>query len=173
VAGTAGQVGLDVLGAVRILEDDQPVAERLAPAQRVAHRGQGAVGVTGLREAERAGQADQRGPGRGALLGRDPPHQVVRLGVAVHVFGRQLGPAGAAEGLVGAGQQHHRAVRQRRTQPGEEILATHESSVARRETAPDRHTTLLGSVMQMLVTTITVRGIGATVEEGMLCPTSS
>jgi hypothetical protein len=110
------------------------------------------------------GQADQRRAGAGGLLGGDPPDQVVGLGVAVGVFGGELGATCAAQRVLLAGQEHDRTRPQPGAEPGEKIFTSHETGVARRQTAQDRHATLL----TCLVMPITVRGIIATVEEGGL-----
>jgi hypothetical protein len=139
VPGAARQVRLDLLGPVGVLEDDQPVAVRLAPAQRVAYRGQRTVDVARFGQGQMLGQPDQRRPGAGRLLGRDPPHQVVRFGVPVYIFHGQLGTSGATERVLLAGEQHDGAGRQPGAQPGEEVLAAHEAGVPRRQATQDRH----------------------------------
>jgi hypothetical protein len=139
VPGTARQVRLDVLGPVGVLEDDQPVAVRLTPAQRVADRPEGAVDVAGLGQPQLLGEFDQGGAQPGGLLGRDPPHQVVRVGVPVRVLDGELGAPGATELVLGGGQQHNRTVAQEPTDPVEEFLPAHEPGTARRQAATDRH----------------------------------
>jgi hypothetical protein len=139
VPGTAGQVRLDVLGPVRVFEDDQPAAVRLSPAQRVADRAQGPVDVTGLGQLELGGEPDQRGAHAGGLLGRNPPHQVVGVGVPVGILDGELGAPGPAELLLGGGQQRDGAVAEQLPHIGEQAFTPDEARIARRQPTPDRH----------------------------------
>jgi hypothetical protein len=134
---------------VRVLEHHQPVAVRLAAAQRVAYRAQCPVDVPRLRQAEPLRKPHEGGSHPGGLLGRNPPHQLVRVGVPVRVLDRQLGAAGPAELMVGRRKQHHRTVAEHLTHLGEQGFTADETGITRRQSATDRHRAISPLVRQL------------------------
>lgn len=102
VAGTAlREVATQLLGVVRVVEDQQPaVGGHPAPQQVDGLLGGGRDVVAAL-GAEPGGEFGERGDDVVGLLGRYPPDQVVVGHEAVHVLQGHLGLADAAESVQG------------------------------------------------------------------------
>ncbi|GHD40681.1 hypothetical protein GCM10010335_41810 [Streptomyces galbus] len=137
VAGAGGHQVPDLVGVVGSVEDEQPAGERLAAAQRVAHRAQPLPVLGARRQTEFGGEFGQQAAVGHPFLGVDPPHHVVLGAEPVHVFGGELG-------LPDPGHAEHRqdaraglAAVQQVVGVVQERLAAGEAGVAARYVAPD------------------------------------
>lgn len=89
------------------------------------------------REAQAYGELGQGGTDRAALLGGDPPHQIVFAGVPVDVFDGELGLADAAQTVERTGKPGRPLGGQPAVQLFEQRLTADKAWIATGDGAPD------------------------------------